>query len=1258
MESADGTTPVLLFMHLKEVVINGFKSFADRTAINLGKGVTCVVGPNGCGKSNIVDAIRWVLGEQSAKALRGGKMQDVIFEGTDKRKPLSMCEVALIFTDCEKELGTAFNEVEITRRVSRDGSSDYFINGKRSRLRDIQMLFMDTGIGRSSYSFMMQGQIDQILSSNPAERRIIFEEAAGITRYKSQRKEALGKLALVEQNLSRVSDVVDEVTRQIGSLKRQASKALRFKRLKHRLTHLDLAWNSYFYSQRQAEVRSLEDKATAARKIVEELGAKLATKESGLEQSKQRRAEVYARLQEAQQSVYELRSAKEAAENLVKVAAVRVGDLRKRIADTHTEIASLNEQREGLDGRARSSAELLEEAQSAVTESGSVFQANNRNVEEVQARLSKLDVELQARKRDLLVLEGSITRNRQQCTTFELELKTYQVKHAGLTDTLYQLKEEQSVFEDRLNQVMKTREKRERERTAAEEAVTAAQQHAAGLRSGFRDHQQRIQDADRLVASRSARLSVLEDMQARFEGFSDGAKAILQGKLDEILPASSYRALSRFLKVQDEVWTGALETLLGQAAEAIMLTTAEAAAAAAGTLAERKLGRAVLQIPLPGAAPEAPPASAPDWLIAATSVVGASKAQDRAAIQSLLAGCWFCDDIEAFLNFWREHPDFQFTFVATPDGTLLDARGLLYGGSSRGKKQESSFIQRETEIRAVRADLERENAVLTELSDGAMKLQSELEAAEKEVEERRKKVVEIGQELSSLQSEERAARETLKQNEDTVRRNDRTLNELEDGRKTLEERLERAQAELATAEGRIEEHRAAITAGEEAISLARAERDTRMEELNQVRIDLAEKKTRLDSLNRGLMQIEEQKSDLQERIMRRQQEVDTFEEQVADFQRSGAEEESNAVKLGETLEQTMASLKQHKEEMDAVEAAILQVEEGLSGERNQLRHEESQLSGFEVKLAESRSQARFLLEKVEAEHELDLRAVEWKAELWKADEEFEVRVRLDDLEDESELEAKPKTHRGDPTEEDLKALDQTDWQEVAGEIKQLRDRITALGAVNLVAIEEYAELKERYEFLKTQSDDLWKSKDELLKAIEEINETSQAMFQETFAQIRKNFQFTFKKLFGGGESDLKLIDAEDVLDSGIDIIACPPGTRLRGLTLLSGGQRTMTAVSLLFAIYMVKPSPFCVLDELDAPLDDANIGRFTDMLAQFTAYSQFLVITHNKRTVAAANTIYGVTMQERGVTRMVSLRFNRDTNEAESVELEEAGAGI
>ncbi|MGA2052670.1 MAG: chromosome segregation protein SMC, partial [Opitutales bacterium] len=306
------------------------------------------------------------------------------------------------------------------------------------------------------------------------------------------------------------------------------------------------------------------------------------------------------------------------------------------------------------------------------------------------------------------------------------------------------------------------------------------------------------------------------------------------------------------------------------------------------------------------------------------------------------------------------------------------------------------------------------------------------------------------------------------------------------------------------------------------------------------------------------------------------------------------------------------------------------------------RQHESDLHSHEVKLTEERSQAAFLEDKVRTEHQLDIREIHWTRELWLADEQFETRVRLDDLDEEGEIAPRPKRPRGEPAAADLAALENTDWEPVIREIKDLRDRLAGLGAVNLVAIEEYTALKERHDFLKTQSDDLWKSKEELIKAIDEINQTSLQLFQDTFEQIRKNFRFTFEKLFGGGEADLQLVQAEDVLDSGVDIVARPPGTKLRSLSLLSGGQKTMTALALLFAIYMVKPSPFCVLDELDAPLDDANIGRFTSMLLDFTRYSQFLVVTHNKRTIAAAQTIYGVTMLERGVTKLVSMRLNQE----------------
>ena len=362
-------------MFLREVQLNGFKSFADRTRIAMQPGVTAIVGPNGCGKSNIVDAIRWVLGEQSAKALRGGKMEDVIFAGTDQRKALPVCEVSLTFTDCEKELGTAFNEVEVSRRVGRDGVGEYYINGKQCRLKDIHRLFMDTGVGRVSYSFMVQGQIDQILSSNPAERRSIFEEAAGITRYKSQRREALNKLALVEQNLARATDVIEEVARQIGSLKRQAGKALRYQRLKHRLTKLDLAHNAHFFAQRQAVITQIEALAAAAQAAAANTASTLREREERVAELKADRAELTRKLQDAQQAVFDLRSEMEGAQSQAEFSFVRRDDLSGRLGEIENEISGLRGQLAELDQRLNADAANQQGALGSVDTSDTVFRA-------------------------------------------------------------------------------------------------------------------------------------------------------------------------------------------------------------------------------------------------------------------------------------------------------------------------------------------------------------------------------------------------------------------------------------------------------------------------------------------------------------------------------------------------------------------------------------------------------------------------------------------------------------------------------------------------------------------------------------------------------------------------------------------------------------------------------------------------------------------------------------------------------------------
>ncbi|QYY36405.1 chromosome segregation protein SMC [Ruficoccus sp. ZRK36] len=1240
-------------MYLRELVINGFKSFADRTRVQLDKGVTCIVGPNGCGKSNIVDAIRWVLGEQSAKAMRGTKMLDVIFQGTDRRKPLPSCEVSLIFSDCEAELGTRFNEVEITRRVDREGGGDYFINGKRCRLKDIQNLFMDTGVGRASYSFMMQGQIDQILSSNPQERRTIFEEAAGITRYKAQRKEALNKLALVDQNLSRVTDVIEEVGRQIGSLKRQASKALRYQRIKHRLTHLDLAWNTFQYARRKGAVADVEKKAEQLRSEVSRLSAHLSEAELGLETQRAERTELFAALQEAQQAVSDLRSQMENAANQADFAEVRIGDVSKRIEEIETELVGLEQQRSSLDEKAASTEQDKQMALDLMGNSDEAFRERNEAFQGLLANLRNSENSLEELKRDLLIKEGSLTRLRSQCTTLEVDLKTFQVKHGDLSDGVYQTREQGEVLAARRDETARVLEERERQAEEAAASVSQAQEDVQRLRGEFRELQKEIQEMDRTVARQSAKLTTLEDLQKRFEGFSAGAKAILQGKLDEVVARDQFHPLTALLDI-NEGYAGGIETLLGGSADAIVLRDKSRASEVMAALEERKLGRVCLQVAAPasGTANE----GLPEWLVPAHTVARGRDDSAKELVSNFLEGCYLCESLGQFLDFWAERPDFNFTLVATQTGELIDRRGLVFGGGPRKGQQEQSFIQRVALIKQLRTQITEDNEKLTQLNERAMQLQSDMDAADQAVEENRQRENEMRQELSSLKAELRAVESSINENQHALNRQQKQLEELEANREDAEKRLEEGRASLDGAEAALNEQREKISATESGLQHMRTERDAHQEGLAEVRLELAEKRQRLELLDRGLTEARSQARELEERLLRRRQEADTLRSQVEELETNSETQRARATEIEKTLSVTSETLAGKREALNTVEAAIREYENELGGERTELREKETALNGCEVKLAEERSQTNFLADKVMTEYERDIQYIDWKKELWSADEKFETRIKLDDIDEDEGLVAKSKGERGEPTAEDFAAMDDTDWSSVEDEIRDLRNRIHSLGAVNLVAIEEYAELKERYDFLNSQSEDLWKSKEELLKAIDEINTTSQQMFSETFEQIRKNFKFTFEKLFGGGLADLALIEAEDILDSGIEITARPPGTKLKTLSLLSGGQRTMTAVGLLFAIYMVKPSPFAVLDELDAPLDDANIGRFVGILKQFTKYSQFLVVTHSKRTVSAANSIYGVTMQERGVTRLVSMRFNSETDEA--IEVEEAGAGI
>ncbi len=1246
-------------MHLKALKLHGFKSFADNTTLSFQPGVTAIVGPNGCGKSNIADAIRWVLGEQSAKALRGGKMQDVIFEGADTRKPAQFSEVALLLTDCEKQLGSEFHEIEIMRRVARDGAGEYYFNGQPCRLKDIHKLFMDTGVGRTSYSIMAQGQIDQILSSKPEERRVVFEEAAGITKYKSQRREAMNKLALTEQNLARVSDVINEVGRQIGSLRRQAAKAMRYKRLSFRLRQLALAHGHHQWQGLSSTLAELDGRVSGLRGDAEARRSSLEEKTRALDEQKAERTSLTQRVQDAQQAVFDLRSQKEQAENQSGLAEVKRTGLAERLESGKEDLAELEMQLRELATQVDTGAQDKQMQLSLLGSSDAVFQDRNRELAVIEGELTKAEQQLSQERFHLLQLESTVARLRTDSSGLEVDARTSQHKFDTLSQELDQLR---SAVEGAASALAEASQKVQEARIEQSRVNNEAQAAQAALQEAtqkFREAQRRLQEIDRGLAQKTARLKLLQQLQEKWEGFGEGAKALLSGRLSAVIGEQKFTPVTQGLEVRPE-YAKALEALLGASVEAIAVSDLATAQKILGQLAADQIGSVCLQVP--GLAGVAANGELPVMLKPASEAVANLEPSHPAA--AMLSACYLTEDLNAFLDHWQANPGFSFLMVATPQGDLVDRRGLISGGHH--KKPQNSIVQREVDLRETGKAVVAEQAAHDEQRALIDQLNATLAEAEATLEQKRKDVLAASQHAAALHTEEKNAQRSLDDARIRLQRMESELANLKRDHDEALARLAKAQAQLAEANGAVEAQKQVIAGIETSINDKRTDRDQKRESLAQARLELAERRQKVEVLDRGLTEMERRRVQLADLHDQRQIEIETWSEQIAALEQESAGQRARAEEIAVTLSVAQENVEKIRTDLTAIEQQINGVEAGLSSIRTEAEAAMTELSRHEVKAAETKARLQFLTEEITHEFQTDVSTLDWRRLLWHADDEPEGIKDLDLDEEEGSEDGGPKTedgqasgeakpkrrkkkeNKGEPTEENLAAVT-ANWDEIKVEVDALRQRIGTMGAVNLVAIEEYSELKQRYEFLKTQSDDLTSAKAALLKAIDDINQTSLEQFKVTFEQIRKNFAYTFNILFGGGRAEIDLVTADDPLESGIEIVAQPPGTKLKGITLLSGGQKTLTAVALLFALYMVKPSPFCLLDELDAPLDESNIHRFTNLLKQFVKDSQFIIITHNKSTVAAADALYGVTMQERGVSKTVSMRFNKERGEAEAV---------
>ncbi|HEY5707221.1 MAG TPA: chromosome segregation protein SMC [Terrimicrobiaceae bacterium] len=1256
-------------MYLQSLEMIGFKSFAPRTILSFHRGVTAVVGPNGCGKSNVLDAIRWVLGEQSAKALRGGEMADVIFSGTDSRQALGMAEVSLTFAECEKELGVEWNEVCISRRVYRDGKSEYFLNKAPCRLRDIHQLFMDTGVGRSAYSIMEQGKIDLILSSRPEDRRAIFEEAAGITKYKAQKKEALRKLEYTEANLLRVQDIIKEVRRQIGSLQRQAAKARRYQALMKDLKILDTHLSHKNYRELSSTLEQIRRELVGgedARAIHE---SEIAQQEVELSNFRARMEALDNQASRLRDGMQGLKSRIFSAENRITTNAERCEEARLLIERHRIDIAAAGEKMRVQQDQIEQTDQLLAQMIEVLRAHEASFDehtqkvraareervAAERQIQDLGTTVARLDARLGSLRNEISAAAGrreaaearsQLLHGESEAVSRAAEETRERLEEIGKRAELARLAVESARAEQ--SDAQNACETAQVTRQAAEAALNAVSKEAAGIES---------------------RVEVLRQLQEQGEGFDEGTQAILRGlENPDFFKSAIHGTLADQIQVEPR-YIPAIEAALGAALQAIIFKDTAVAELALQELSRRRLGKATIAprewIPKSGNAsktsesqnaasaesarwlgnpPDAEPAGHPilpegaiDW--ASACVAGEGEGGVLAA--RLLYGIVVVENLESAFRIKAANLDLG---VATLDGEFISREGFVSGGRT-GENGGQSALARRAQI----AQLEGELTVVIRRLESQTAIREEalqaLEASQNRLLSAREGFHRAQVESGSIQNEQKLAERQLADFENRRAAFLQETVQLGESLRASLAHLENLESAIAETVQSLEHHRTQREEAERAAQAVRERENVTVEDLNEIRIRVATERQQQENLNnqrapmaarlaelgeflkaRGadiagyearIETLEAESSSLNESIAAWRTELTSLEAEITELSSARSEVHQSAAAVEIALRSARQQLVQLQEQKGRLEVRLAQIEMRMENQRNHVSHRyQTELEAFEPDTYALLCSFRDRNKRKPSSH--DAQAGEGSGE---------------------ERSPEPPPETAETQGSQAEQSETINWDRIEELVADLTERVEAMGPVNLDAIQEYDELEQRQVFLEKQNADLVNSKAELHAVIAKINRTTRELFAETFAKIRENFQIMFTELFGGGRANLLLMDESDPLECGIEIIAKPPGKQLQSVSLLSGGERTMTAVSLLFAIYMVKPSPFCVLDEMDAPLDESNINRFIKILDRFVGQSQFVVITHNKRTISRADVLYGVTMEEQGVSKLFSVKF-------------------
>ncbi|MCG3175879.1 MAG: Chromosome partition protein Smc [Candidatus Omnitrophica bacterium] len=1200
-------------MHFKRLELIGFKSFADKTQIEFEQGVTAIVGPNGCGKSNVSDAIRWVLGEQSAKSLRGSHMEDVIFNGSADKEPLGLAEVSLTLSNEDRALAIDYDEVTITRRLYRSGDSEYLLNRNVVRLKDIHELLMGTGIGTDDYSVIEQGKMDRILNSKPEDRRSIFEEAAGITKFKSKKKEALRKLEQTEQNLLRVNDIIVEVKRQIGSIERQARKAEIYKAEFEKLKGLEIAVAGQDFvtydgrkRERDAQLEELRSREEAVQGSLEgiealcqDVRASLGTIEESLRAADAEELAANAEVRRKQDRVLlnterigELVERREQLLRQCEASRQRIDEYVREAERLRAELESvLIEEREGevllrtVEGEFNAIAESIRQAQEAERVSREGLQGILRRRADHQGELARIDAET-----------ATLTRQVESLRRTEAELLDSS-RHAD--EALHAAQEEVHQAEQQVR--------------AHEDRKAAAASSALAATDRIREIEHALHELSIEESSLRSRADFITDLKNRHEGFLGGVKAILASRESDPGALPGLIGPLMDLVSTDRGYELAAEAAFEDHLQTVVFETEEQVLAAVDYLRQHGRGRAVLcSVQGEDAATAAAPG--PEGLERLVDRVR-PEARVSGLVSRLLGSVYLAPDPRDAARLARQNTGCVFV---TREGERFEGRTVR--GGSLSQAAELTPIGREQRLRDVEVEIGRVQGELTVR-------RADLEAARAEHARLEEELRELAESIFNAQVRAGHARQRAEQTG------------AERGRVSAE--FDRVSSELAG----LAERETVLSGQQRAIHAQAAQLDAEESRLNDD-ILLRQAETQRQALLKEelLVKLAETRSRQEHRTARREKiQKDTgWVEQSAEGERGQLglyeREAADCVGRREALESENAQAQLEIEELALRRDELLRRIETIRREREETAS----------RLAEAEREKMNALEELNAArakaHAVELESAGLKHEMDRLQERIYNAYNVD-LAVQLEI-----ARTGAEAAEAFRLPESLDLESAKVDIQTLRDKLAKMGPVNLVAIEEFEELKQRYDFLTQQHADLTQAKDDLHKAIIKINRTTRELFAETFQKVQQYFSEYFRLLFRGGQAELVLLDENDILESGIEIVARPPGKKLQTITLLSGGEKALTAVALLFSLFKVRPSPFCILDEIDAPLDETNVERFCSVLKDFVEGSQFILITHNKRTMNLADAMYGITMAQTGVSRVVSVKFGEKRARAKETE--------